>query len=158
MFFLDSIWLIPLFPLLGALLMLLFGRRLDPQNGAGHGDHGHAEPSPGRRLIDFLCPGMVFVSFIFALGAVIQLQGVEGRSYEVIKYTWLAGLKSATASGQLMDFTADWGFLLDPLSAVMVLVVTGISFVIHVYSTDTWLTTEATTASSATSTCSFSSC
>ena len=135
MFFLDKIWLIPLFPLLGALLMLLFGRRLDPQNGAGHGDHGHAEPSPGRRLIDFLCPGMVLVSFIFGLGAVIQLQGVEGRSYEVIKYTWLAGLKSATASGQLMDFTADWGFLLDPLSAVMVLVVTGISFVIHVYST-----------------------
>ena len=133
MFFLDKIWLIPLFPLLGALLMLLFGRWLDPQHGRGH--DGHAEPSPGRKLIDLLCPGMVLVSFIFSLGAVIQLQGVESRSYEVIKYTWLAGLKSATVSGQLMDFTADWGFLLDPLSAVMVLVVTGISFVIHVYST-----------------------
>ena len=135
MFFLDNIWLIPLFPLFGALVMLLFGRRLDPQNGGGHDDHSHPEPSPGRKLIDLLCPGMVLVSFIFSLGAVIQLQGVEGRSYEVIKYTWLAGLKSATASGQLVDFTADWGFLLDPLSAVMVLVVTGISFVIHVYST-----------------------
>src|ERR1022692_4870084 len=30
-FFLDLIWLIPLFPLCGALLMLLFGRLLDPQ-------------------------------------------------------------------------------------------------------------------------------
>ncbi len=134
MFFLDNIWLIPLFPLLGALLMLLFGRRLDPQNGGGHDDHGHAEPSQGRRLIDLLCPGMVLVSFIFSLGAVVQLQGIENRSHEVVKYTWLAGLASKTDSG-LAPFTADWGFLLDPLSAVMVLVVTGISFVIHVYST-----------------------
>ena len=132
MFFLDNIWLIPLFPLFGALVMLLFGRRLDPQNGGGH--DGHAGPSPGRRLIDLLCPGMVLVSFIFSLGAVIQLQGIESRAHEVIKYTWLAGLASKTDSG-LVDFTADWGFFLDPLSAVMVLVVTGISFVIHVYST-----------------------
>ena len=132
MFFLDNIWLIPLFPLFGALVMLLFGRRLDPQNGGGH--DGHAEPSPGRRLIDLLCPGTVLVSFIFSLGAVIQLQGIESRAHEVIKYTWLAGLASKTDSG-LVDFTADWGFFLDPLSAVMVLVVTGISFVIHVYST-----------------------
>ena len=29
--FLDQIWLIPLFPLFGAALMLLFGKRLDPQ-------------------------------------------------------------------------------------------------------------------------------
>ena len=29
--FLDQIWLIPLFPLLGAALMFFFGRKLDPQ-------------------------------------------------------------------------------------------------------------------------------
>ena len=29
--FLDYIWLIPLFPLFGAAMMLLFGRKLDPQ-------------------------------------------------------------------------------------------------------------------------------
>ncbi len=29
--FLDQIWLIPLFPLFGALVMLLFGSKLDPQ-------------------------------------------------------------------------------------------------------------------------------
>jgi len=29
--FLDSVWLIPLFPLFGALAMLLVGRKLDPQ-------------------------------------------------------------------------------------------------------------------------------
>ena len=29
--FLDLIWLIPLFPLFGAAMMLLFGKKLDPQ-------------------------------------------------------------------------------------------------------------------------------
>ena len=136
MFFLDSIWLIPMFPLVGALLMLLFGRRLDPQTAGGHDDHGHGghhEP-PGKKLISFLCPGTVLLSFIFSLGAVFQLQSVESYSHEVIKFTWLAGLKSATSSGVLANFTADWGFLLDPLSSVMILVVTGVGFLIHVYS------------------------
>lgn len=133
-FFLETIWLIPLFPFLGALLMLLFGRWLDPQNGESRHEHDHPQLSTGRKLINFVCPGMVLVSFSFALGAIIQLQGVESRSYEVVKYTWLAGLASKTDAG-ILPFTADWGFLLDPLSAVMVLVVTGISFVIHIYST-----------------------
>ena len=136
MFFLDSIWLIPMFPLFGALLMLLLGRWLDPQTPGGHDDHGHGEhhEPPGKKLISFLCPGTVLLSFVFSLGAIYQLQGVEGHSHEVIKFTWLAGLKSATASGGLADFTADWGFLLDPLSSVMILVVSGVGFLIHVYS------------------------
>ena len=52
----------------------------------------------------------------------------------MIQFTWLAGLPFHMADGQLATFTADWGFLLDPLSAVMILVVTGIGFLIHVYS------------------------
>jgi NADH-quinone oxidoreductase subunit L len=36
--------------------------------------------------------------------------------------------------GHAIPFVADWGFLLDPLSCVMVLVVTGVGFLIHVYS------------------------
>lgn len=136
--FLDSIWMIPLFPLLGAVLMLLFGRKLDPQETQTHGDgHGHEEhhkPPAGRKWISLLCPGMVLLSLLFSLGAVIQLSGVEGRSHEVVLFTWLAGLKSATAGGGLADFTADWGFFLDPLSGVMMLVVTGVGFLIHVYS------------------------
>src|SRR6478672_5695951 len=50
--FLDLIWLIPLFPLCGAALMLLFGKILDPQPPSTvavaegvehvHDDHGHS--------------------------------------------------------------------------------------------------------------------
>ena len=55
--------------------------------------------------------------------------------HEVIQFTWIAGLPFHMANGQLATFQMDWGFLLDPLSSVMILVVTGIGFLIHVYST-----------------------
>ena len=165
--FLDQIWLIPLFPLCGAALMLLLGKILDPQpvsevaiapgvepvydehhhehrHDHGHGhthghshDHGgsHHAHSPLKKLIDFICPGMVLLSFIFSAGAVWQLSQKAGRIHQIVQFTWVAGLPFHMANGHLATFQADWGFLLDPLSAVMILVVTGIGFLIHVYST-----------------------
>jgi NADH-quinone oxidoreductase subunit L len=146
--FLDSIWLIPLFPLAGAIVMLLVGRRLDPQPassvalapGTGehehHVDHGHEHHhSAGSRvLVSLLCPGMVLVSLIFAIGAVIQLASTPEKIHQVIKFTWIAGLPFHMQNGTTAQFAADFGFLLDPLSSVMVLVVTFIGFLIHVYS------------------------
>jgi NADH-quinone oxidoreductase subunit L len=165
--FLDLIWLIPLFPLAGALLMLLFGKMLDPQpasdvavaagvehihdeldhhhdHGLSHShdhghDHGHAHDrhhhSPLKVLVSLICPGMVLISFLLSVGAVWQLTDKPGRVFELVKFTWLAGLPFHMMDGRLATFSADWGFLLDPLSAVMILVVTGIGFLIHVYST-----------------------
>ncbi len=128
--FLPYIWLIPLFPLFGAVMMLLFGRTLDPQPGPGHDDHGrvgrteHGHGASGKKLISLLCPGMVLAAFLFSLGAVMELAGLppEGRRAEVIVFDWLPAIG------------AHWGFLLDPLSSVMILVVTGVGFLIHVYS------------------------
>jgi NADH-quinone oxidoreductase subunit L len=187
--FLDQIWLIPLFPLFGAALMLLFGKKLDPQpkselaiaprvepifehheHGPHHHGHDHAHEhvlghshthdhphshehththdhldahdhahhhhgSPLKAFIKLICPGMVLLSFIFSVGAVWQLAGLQHRVHEVIKFTWIAGLPFHMADGRLANFTIDWGFLLDPLSSVMILVVTGIGFLIHVYAT-----------------------
>src|SRR5882672_1840115 len=168
--FLDYIWLIPLFPLFGAALMLLIGKKLDPQpasevavapgvehvhdehdhhghshNGHSH-SHGHDHPhdhdhghhhhgSPLKKLVSLICPGMVLLSFIFSVGAVFELASKEERVHQVIQFTWLAGLPFHMADGRIGTFTADWGFLLDPLSSVMILVITGIGFLIHVYST-----------------------
>ncbi|MGC8792707.1 MAG: NADH-quinone oxidoreductase subunit L [Bryobacteraceae bacterium] len=142
--FLELMWLIPLFPLAGAIAMLLIGRRLDPQGPSevalapgiaspvSSPAHHHGKAS--RALISVLCPGTVLVSLIFSLGAVAQLASLPGRSWEVVKFTWIAGLPFFTQSGAPARFSADWGFLLDPLSAVMILVVTSVGFVIHVYS------------------------
>ena len=146
--FLDQIWLIPLFPLFGAALMLLIGKKLDPQPhsnvavaaGVGQASDGQAKGlpqhahSPLKKLIDFICPGMVLLSLVFSLGAVYQLWQLPNRVYQVIQFTWIAGLPFHMANGHLATFQADWGFLLDPLSAVMILVVTGVGFLIHVYS------------------------
>src|SRR6266850_1756969 len=117
-YFLDHLWLIPLFPLATAALMLFFGKRL---------------PKIG---VSVLCVGSVGLSFIHALGAVSQLLAAdpERRVAQKILFEWLTPGSMQMSGGHLVRFVADWGFLLDPLSAVMVLVVTGVGFLIHVYS------------------------
>ena len=142
--FLDSIWLIPLFPLLGAVLMLLVGRRLDPQPASDvavapgvaepAAGHGHHHASPLRFLVSLLGPGTVLLSLIFSIGAVVQLAGLPEKTHEVIKYTWIGGFSFHLADGGAARFAAEFGFLLDPLSSVMILVVTVVGFLIHVYS------------------------
>jgi NADH-quinone oxidoreductase subunit L len=150
MSFLDQIWLIPLFPLFSAAVMLLVGRKLDPQGElsesalapelatakpAGQPPHTASHRSFwGRTIISLMCPGMVLMSFLFSVGAVIQLTAKPEKVHQVVLYTWLAGLPFHTIVGAITDFSADFGFLLDPLSAVMILVVTCVGFLIHVYS------------------------
>ncbi len=148
--FLDLIWLIPLFPLFGAAFMLVFGKMIDPQphshemlapgvgGGHHHDDHGHDHhhhAASTQFLVRIISPGVILLSFIFSLGAVIQLAAKAEHIHQVIPYTWLAGLPFHMQDGRIGIFTADWGFLLDPLSSVMILVVTGIGFLIHVYAT-----------------------
>src|SRR5271165_3591315 len=116
-YFLEHLWLIPLFPLVTAALMLLIGRALP------------------RSAVSFLCVGSVFLSFVHAAGAVYQLllADAEHRVYQRILFEWITpGVMPGP--GGLVNFVADWGYLLDPLSCVMVLVVTGVGFLIHVYS------------------------
>jgi NADH-quinone oxidoreductase subunit L len=118
-YFLAHIWLIPLFPLLGAALMLFIGRRL---------------PNSG---VNVICVGSVFLSMIYAFGAVLQLiaRPVAQRVVEVVLFDWVPAGAMHTTAGHVVNFTAQWGMLLDPLSAVMLCVVTGVGFLIHVYST-----------------------
>src|SRR6266852_2231030 len=117
-YFLDHLWLIPLFPLASAALMLLAGRRL---------------PKAG---VSVLCVGSVGFSFFYAAGAVYQLLAAEPehRVAQQILFEWLTPGPMQLTGGHAVRFVADWGFLLDPLSCVMVLVVTGVGFLIHVYS------------------------
>jgi NADH-quinone oxidoreductase subunit L len=117
-FILDHIWLIPLYPLAGALLMLLLGRRL--ANG----------------VVSGICVGSVSVAFVHAALAFSALLSLPGeRVFQKVLFDWVPAGAYHTASGGLQRFSADWGFLLDPLSGVMILVVTGVGLLIHIYST-----------------------
>jgi len=117
--FLDLIWLIPLFPAAGFVINGLFGKRMP------------------KAAVGVVAAGAVLIAFVFAAGAVFQLSQLpaEQRSHEVVVYEWINAGSITAATGETARFQINWAFLLDPLSSVMVLVVTGIGFLIHVYST-----------------------
>jgi NADH-quinone oxidoreductase subunit L len=118
-FFLRNIWLIPLFPLAGAATMLLIGRRLSNSG------------------VSWVGVGSVGLSVIFAFGAILQLiaRAPAQRVVEVVLFDWVPAGVMHMSSGRVVNFNAQWGMLLDPLSAIMIGVVTGVGFLIHVYST-----------------------
>jgi len=116
---LDYIWLIPTLPLLGAAIQLFVGRRLS------------------KNAVSAVSVGLPGLSFLWALGCFIQFLGLPESFHHVfIKtlYTWLPAGPFRLADGSLGNLHVSVGFQLDPLSAVMLLVVTGIGFLIHVYS------------------------
>src|SRR5271157_6173114 len=118
-YFLDHIWLIPLFPVITAAAMLLVGRRLK------------------NNTVSLFCVGSVFVSFLFSVGAFLQLttRPADDRLITKILFQWIPAGPYHMLDGRWSSFVADWGFQLDPLSAVMILVVTGVGLLIHIYST-----------------------
>ena len=103
------LWIIPALPLAAVAANLLIGDRL------------------GKKGTAWLACGSVILAFAFALRAVLHLAGLpeEERHLTEMAWTWM----------RVGDFSADVSFLLDPLSAVMVLVVTGVGSLIHVYAT-----------------------
>src|SRR5260370_18014816 len=103
-YFLDHLWLIPLFPLATAALMFFFGKRL---------------PNIG---VSVLCVGSVGLSFLYALGAVFQLLAAEPelRVFHKLLFDWLTPVPFQMTGSHLLPFVADWGYLRHPLSCVMV--------------------------------------
>src|SRR3984885_3846685 len=118
-YFLDHIWLIPMFPLVTAAVMLFYGRRLSNQ------------------IVSWLCSASVFISFIFSVGAFFQIVAKPSgeRIATKILFEWIPAGTYHMLDGRIAKFIADWGFQIDPLSCVMILIVTGVGFLIHVYST-----------------------
>jgi NADH-quinone oxidoreductase subunit L len=110
------IWLIPILPLLGVALNGTLGKRL------------------GKRGVGTIACGVVLAAFLLSCGAVWELSQLapDDRHVTASLGTWLP-LGPVGPGGALA--TIDWGFALDPLSAVMILVVTGVGFLIHVYAT-----------------------
>jgi NADH-quinone oxidoreductase subunit L len=123
MFFLEHIWLIPLFPVFGAACMFFFGRKLS------------------KSAVNGVCVGVIVLAFMWACLAVWQYTGYSaadpGKPFETILFTWLGTGSSSIAypthSGAAA-FNADAGFLLDPLSSIWLLFVTGVGMLIHIYS------------------------
>ena len=121
--FLPLIWLIPLLPLAGFVINGLFGKRWLP-----------------RGAVAVVACGAVLLSLVIVIGSVAELADTEALSAAALQ----GGLTVNTdlprvrqlqwewiATGTL---SVQWSYALDPLSAVMLLVVTGVGFLIHIYS------------------------
>jgi len=99
------LWLIPVLPLVGASVNGLFGKRFS------------------RQTISAIALGFCGAAFAMALWIVSQ--------YSSLTLPHVERLASWIRAG---DFQADFAFYLDQLSLVMLLVVTGVGFLIHIYS------------------------
>jgi len=125
--FLTYIWLIPLLPACGAAIMFFFGRKLQ------------------KGTVSAVCVGTIVLAFLMACGAVREYSAWSStpehshQPYQTILYTWLGTdtghMNYVTHGGSPAAFQADAGFLLDPLSSIWLLFVTGVGMLIHIYST-----------------------
>ena len=101
-------WLLLLFTLAGMIVNGFWGKQL------------------GRRIVSLVGPGAVLLSFLTALIPLFGLLQSPGEFESHSRlFTWIA----------IGKFQVEASLLLDQLSLVMVLVVTGVGFFIHVYST-----------------------
>ncbi|MBI5402633.1 MAG: NADH-quinone oxidoreductase subunit L [Ignavibacteriae bacterium] len=101
--------LIPVLPLIGFLINGLLGSKLKSEKFSG-----------------IIGSTAVFIPFLIAVYVFIELSGlpVESRRVVLTYFSWIT-------TGSL---NITYSFVVDPLSLVMVLVVTGVGFLIHVYS------------------------
>ena len=130
----DYLFLIPLFPLLGFLFNLTVGVRVLTPRG---GEHGHAEAHPSP-IVGMVACGSVLASFVVAALAVVAAHGAVDHTLVQTLWAWIPGGAAQTAAHGVpgaAPFAVDWAYQLDPLSSVMVVVVTFVGFLIHVYST-----------------------
>ena len=132
MTFLDKIWLIPLLPAAGALIQLLIGRKLSKR---------------AVSLVSVGSPG----TFLCVGGWVLLRAAAPARPDLRYGPLLLATSRTLSSFGRRpSSLNVSAGIRLDQLSAVMMLMVTGVGFLIHVYSSATWPTRAATTGFSAT--------
>jgi len=104
----ELVWLIPAFPLLGFLVLLVAGRKMG---------------EPGAGIFATLMMGGSFLSAVAVFAGLID-RNESDRFYELTLFEWIP-------SG---DFSVDVGFLADPLAITMTLFITGIATLIHLYS------------------------
>lgn len=103
----DLLWLVPAFPLLGVVLILLLGRRVgDPRSG-------------------WLATFMPIASFVVVVGVFADLLSLpaDERHHVVNLFSWIP----------VGSLQVDMAILADPLSITMALFVTGIGSLIHLY-------------------------
>ena len=115
----SVLWLIPFLPFFGALLNGATGRRLK-----------------NPKVVDAIALGSMGLSFLLVLVTFGQMlaQPAVDRSVNQTLWTWF-DLGGARVLGGLTQNTMNWSYKFDALSGCMALLVTGVGFLIHLFST-----------------------
>ncbi|HEX3982645.1 MAG TPA: NADH-quinone oxidoreductase subunit L [Acidisoma sp.] len=106
----ELLWLVPLLPLLGSVILMLGAGRLSTRSEAAIG-----ASSVGIAAI-----------IAFAIAGGFLLDPPTGAVYQQTLWRWL----------DVGGFSAEIGLRLDPLSLVMMLIITGVGFLIHLFATE----------------------
>jgi NADH-quinone oxidoreductase subunit L len=146
----EYVWLLPLLPLLGfalnGLLSLVSAYHAGPSDpSAAHGDaHGKAHahdatdgahgddhhPVVRHRfagLVSLIGPGVLVASFALAVAIFAAMRGVGGEMHVPFIQTYFSWMPVG-------DLQVNAAFQLDQLSMVMVLIITGVGALIHIFS------------------------
>jgi NADH-quinone oxidoreductase subunit L len=110
------VWLLPAFPAAGAAINGLFGIRWF-----------------SRTVTAAVACVSMLVSLALAIVAAVKVARMP-IAQTLVLGEWIPPIPAVTLRGPI-PFHAPWTLLIDPLAAVMALVVTGIGFLIHVYAT-----------------------
>jgi NADH-quinone oxidoreductase subunit L len=102
-----NLWLIPFFPLVGFIINGLLGKRIKSE-----------------KIIGGLGTLLMFFSFLVAAQNFLRLLNDSEKVHQLVIAPWIT----------VAQLQVNWELLFDPLSAVMILVVTGVATLIHLYS------------------------
>jgi NADH-quinone oxidoreductase subunit L len=102
----DLVWLVPLIPLIGFLI-----------NGLGRNTFS-------KGLIGVIGSAAILIPFLISIGIFLALGSDTQKSHEIFLFDWIS-------AGSLK---IPLSFLVDPLSSIMLLIITGVGFLIHIYS------------------------
>ncbi|MGQ0829777.1 MAG: NADH-quinone oxidoreductase subunit L [Bacteroidota bacterium] len=102
----QLVYLIPLLPLIGFMTIGLLGKKLS------------------KLLVSIIGCGSVLGAFAIAVGIFFELTGKIEKSITIDFFNWIS-------AGKL---SVPFSFLIDPLSSLFLLIITGVGFLIHLYS------------------------
>ncbi len=100
----SAAWLLVALPLFSSAVLLLAGRRAD-------------------KWAHFVGAGVPVVLFVYAVALFFSVKGESNREINLHLYSWIP----------VAGFRVDAGMLIDPLSMVFVLLITGVGSLIHIY-------------------------
>lgn len=104
---LNNIWLIPLLPFISSVLLILTTGRLS------------------KNVVAFMGAGSIGLSALVVMMVGVQFMQSQ-VPFTVHLWTWM----------QIGDFTPGFSFYVDQLTIVMMSIITGVGFLIHLYSTE----------------------